>query len=119
MLVIRLQRIGKKHQPSFRIVVAERRSKLGSPPVEDLGFYNSFSKAANVNKERLEHWLKVGAKPTVTVNNFLVKNKVLSVAKLAVKTRRAKGEAEKLVAEPQKSPIPVAPTEAPPEKTAE
>ncbi len=44
MLMLKLKRIGKKHQPSFRIVVAEGRSKLGGPPVEDLGSYNAFTK---------------------------------------------------------------------------
>ena len=88
MLVIRLQRIGKKHQPSYRIAVAERRSKLGAPPAEDLGSYNAFSKAMNVNKERLEHWIKVGAKPTVTLNNLFVSKGILSSAKIPVKMKK-------------------------------
>jgi len=111
MLVIRLQRIGKKHQPSFRVVVAERRSKLGAPPVEDLGSFGS-GKTANVNKERLEYWLKVGAKPTVTVHNFLVKNGALSSAKLPVKMKKAAKAAE----QPQEQ-VPV--KEAPKTENAE
>ncbi len=46
MLAIKLQRGGKKHQPSYRLVVAEKRSKMAAPPVEDLGTYNPFTKKA-------------------------------------------------------------------------
>ena len=68
MLAIKLQRIGKKHQPSYRIVVAERRSKMAAPPVEDLGSYNPFTKAFAVKKDRVAHWMKMGAQPTVTAH---------------------------------------------------
>ena len=84
MLVIRLQRIGKKHQPSYRVAVAEKRSKLGGPPVEDLGFYNPSTKKAVFKNERVSHWLGVGAKPTPTVHNLLVKNGVVAGAKMKI-----------------------------------
>ncbi|MBI3589671.1 MAG: 30S ribosomal protein S16 [Candidatus Liptonbacteria bacterium] len=85
MLAIKLQRIGKKHQPSYRLVVALKRSKLGGPPVEDLGSYNSFTKAVSVKKERVKHWLGVGAQPTVTVHNLLIQGGVITGKKAAVK----------------------------------
>ncbi len=85
MLAIKLQRIGKKHQPSYRLVVAESRSKMAAPPVEDLGSYNSFTKKATIKKDRTEYWLKTGAQPTVTAHNLLVKEGVVSSAKKAVK----------------------------------
>lgn len=85
MLAIKLQRIGKKHQPSYRLVVAERRSKMAAPPVEDLGAYNPFTKAATFNKERISHWVKMGAQPTLTVHNLLVTQGVISTPKKAVK----------------------------------
>ncbi len=84
MLVIRLQRIGKKHQPSYRVVAAEKRSKLGGPPVEDLGSYNPFTKKAAFKNERISHWLSVGAKPTPTVHNLLVKNTVINAPKMKI-----------------------------------
>ncbi|MDO8537052.1 MAG: 30S ribosomal protein S16 [bacterium] len=89
MLAIKLQRIGKKHQPSYRVVVAEKRSKLNGPPVEDLGSYNPATKQLNVAKERVEHWLKVSATPTTTVHNLLVKNGIVSGKKIAVKMKKA------------------------------
>lgn len=101
MLTIRLQRIGKKHQPSFRVVVAEKRSKLGGPPVDDLGAYNPFTKSVAVAKEKVEHWLKSGAKPTPSVHNLLVKQGVISGKKIPVKIRKkVTGAAEESVTRP-------------------
>ena len=88
MLAIKLQRVGKKHQPSYRLVVAEKKSKMAGPPVEDLGTYNPFTKAAVFSKERILHWVKMGAKPTVTVHNLLVGQGIVSAPKTAVKMRK-------------------------------
>ncbi len=66
MLAIKLQRIGKKHQPSYRLVVAVKKSKMIAPPVEDLGSYSSFTKTANFKKDRISYWIGVGAQPTLT-----------------------------------------------------
>ncbi len=73
MLKIKFSRIGRKHQPSYRIVVAERRSKLNGQPVDDLGWYNPKDDTNLVRKDRLEHWMQRGALPTDTVHNFLVR----------------------------------------------
>ena len=89
MLAIKLQRIGKKHQPGYRVVVAERRSKMIAPPVEDLGFYDPFSKAAGIKKERVLHWIKMGAQPTITAHNLLVKQGILTTKSKAVKMKKA------------------------------
>ncbi|MBM3257569.1 MAG: 30S ribosomal protein S16 [Candidatus Liptonbacteria bacterium] len=90
MLVIRLQRIGKKHQPSYRIAVAERRSKVGAPPTEDLGSYEPSSKKITVNKERVAHWIKVGAQPSATIWNLFVKEKVVEGKPRPVKINKPK-----------------------------
>lgn len=92
MLSLRFQRVGKKHQPSFRLVVAEKRSKLNGPPVERLGFYDPLSKNYNLNKERINYWLSVGAKPTTSVHNLLVKAGILKGPKIKVKIRKSKEE---------------------------
>jgi len=89
MLAIKLQRIGKKHQPSYRLVVAERRSKMAAPPVEDLGAYNPRNKAATFAKERVLHWIKMGAQPTTTVHNLLAEQKIIVAPKRAVKMKKA------------------------------
>ncbi|MDO8504778.1 MAG: 30S ribosomal protein S16 [Candidatus Liptonbacteria bacterium] len=84
MLVIRFSRRGKKHQPSFRVVVAEKRSKLTGAALEDLGSYNTFTKKAALNKERINYWIGAGAKLTDTVHNLLVKEKVLDAKKVPI-----------------------------------
>ena len=89
MLAIKLQRIGKKHQPSYRLVVAERRSKMAAPPVEDLGSYNGFTKTATLKKDRASYWLGIGAQPTVTAHNLLVKEGVVKSAAKAVKMKKS------------------------------
>ena len=89
---MKFQRIGKKRQPSFRLVVSEARSKMAGPPVEDLGSYNSFTKAANFKKERVEYWLGVGARPTITVHNLLVREGILKGKKLTVKIGKSKNK---------------------------
>ena len=89
MLAIKLQRIGKKHQPSYRVVVAEKRSKLDSPPVEDLGSYNPDSKNLHVKKDRAHYWIQAGAQPTVTVHNLLVKSGIVEGKPVAIKMPKA------------------------------
>ena len=98
MLAIKLQRIGKKHQPSFRVVVAEKRSKTQGPPVEDLGSYNSFTKKAVLYKERLSHWLTIGAQPTATMHNLLVREGVLLKPKRAIKMKKAEAKPAEVAA---------------------
>ena len=112
MLTIRLQRIGKKGQPSYRLVVAERRSKVGAPPTEDLGAYNPFTKKASFKAERVNHWIGVDASPTVTVQNLLVKNGVVTTPKRRVYMKQAVAK----VVEPEVE-APVVKSEAPAEAT--
>lgn len=94
MLVIRLQRVGRRHQPSYRLVVSERRSKLGGPPVEDLGSYNPFSKTAAFKQERINHWIGIGAKPTVTVHNLLIKQGFVGGPKIKISIPKAEAKPE-------------------------
>jgi small subunit ribosomal protein S16 len=93
MLSIKLQRQGRRHQPSYRVVVAESRSKLIGPPREDVGAYNPFTKAFNVKADRVQYWMGVGAKPTVTVHNLLAKAGVITAKprKIAMPAKKAEG----------------------------
>lgn len=100
MLAIKLQRIGKKHQPSYRLIVQEKREKLNGRSVEDLGWYNPLLKKYEFKKERVEHWIKIGAKPTDTVHNLLITAQIISGKKIAV---HAKSKKKEEVNEPGKS----------------
>ncbi len=100
MLAIKLQRVGRKHQPSYRIVVAERRSKMAAPPVEDLGSYHPETKKIAVKKERISYWMSIGAQPTVTAHNLFVAQGVISSSKKAVKMPKPVAAAEEPAKEP-------------------
>ena len=76
MLAIRMTRVGSKKKPYFRVVVTEARTSRESDFVENLGTYNPRSKPAevNINKDRIEHWLKQGARPSDSVRTLLAKH---------------------------------------------
>ena len=76
MLVIRLRRMGSSKKPYFRVVVTEARSARDSSFVENLGTYNPRLKPArfDLNKERVQHWLKQGARPSDSVRTLLAKH---------------------------------------------
>ncbi|MFH0806159.1 MAG: 30S ribosomal protein S16 [Candidatus Brennerbacteria bacterium] len=118
MLAIKLKRIGKKRQASFRVVVMEKRSKLQGRFVEDLGWANPRTDEQKVNAERATHWLKVGAQPTDTAWNLLVKTGVVRGKKIAVHGKsKQKVEAAKAEAAPAAvaAPAPETPaSETPP-----
>ena len=75
MLAIRLTRIGSKKRPTYRVVVTEARTPRDSRVVENLGYYNPKTQPATlkVDRDRVAHWLKVGAQPSSTVNSLLKK----------------------------------------------
>jgi small subunit ribosomal protein S16 len=74
MVSIKLKLIGKKGQRSFRIIVQEARSKLRGKFIEDLGWYNPHSNQFELKKDRVLHWLGVGARPTATVSQLIKKS---------------------------------------------
>ncbi len=75
MLAIRLTRSGSKKRPTYRVIVTEARTPRDSRVVESLGYYNPRTKPATlkVDRERLAHWLGVGAQPSNTVKTLLKK----------------------------------------------
>ena len=76
MLSIRMTRVGAKKKPYFRVVVAEARSAIQSDVIENLGTYDPRAKPARVviNKERIAHWIKAGAKPSDSVRTLIEKH---------------------------------------------
>lgn len=91
MLVIRLQRVGRKNDPSFRVVVNEKeRSAKAGRIVELLGFYNPRQKKSELKEDRAKYWLSVGAKPSATVHNILVSKRVINAPKIDVSAKSKK-----------------------------
>lgn len=76
MLAIKLQRIGKKGQAAFRLIVGEKRTKLAGRQLEDLGWYNPKSKEGVFDAERVKYWWGKGAQPTQTVKSLLKKRDI-------------------------------------------
>ena len=83
MLRIRLRRVGKKKQPSYRIVVADIRSPRDGKFVEQIGQYNPMTDPPTtaVSEDRARHWLINGAKPSEAVERILQAHGILEKAK--------------------------------------
>jgi len=71
MLAIKFKRIGKRGQASFRVIVAEKRSKVDGRFIEDLGWFNPHTSKSKLNVERVNYWIKSGAQPTPSIKNLL------------------------------------------------
>ncbi len=73
MVRIRLRRVGAKHQPSYRIVAAEKEDPATGDFLEILGHYNPRTRPASVelNEARLFYWLRNGAQPSVSLVKVL------------------------------------------------
>lgn len=75
MLAIRLRRTGSKKRPFYRVVVTDSRTARDSSFVEVLGHYNPRTKpeTLDLRRDRLEHWLKLGAMPSDTVRTLVAR----------------------------------------------
>ena len=82
MLMIRLQRTGRRNEPHFRIVVTEKTTSPRGKYIEAVGFVSPREKRRAVNKERVLYWMSKGAKPSATVTNVLVSEKIIDVPKI-------------------------------------
>ncbi len=92
MLKMRLQRIGRKNSPSYRVVVTDSRNAVSrGRSVELIGSYEPKLGRIQIDAERAKHWLKQGVQPSDTVYNMLVSQKIV--------------EGKKKNALPKKSPI--------------
>ena len=84
---IRLRRVGRKGQPSYRIVVAEHTTPRDGRFIDTIGTYNPRPKETvlAVNAEKVKYWLDKGAQPTDTVRSLLKKAGVYGGAERAKK----------------------------------
>ena len=73
MVKIRLQREGKKKAPFYHIVVADSKSPRDGKIIEQIGTYNPMTNPSEIvlDKEKVEKWIKNGAKPTETVKHLI------------------------------------------------
>ncbi len=115
MLKIRLQKVGKKNSPSFRVVLVEHTFRPQGKFLELLGSYNKVQKQKSFNKERILHWISKGAQLSETIHNMLVDEKIIDKSKVKAWKPKKKAESEK----PAVAPTAIAETPKEEPKTEE
>jgi len=96
MLKIRLQRVGRIHEPSFRLVLTDSKNSTKSGRFKEiLGSYDPRKSGDSLNAERIKYWLSQGAGPTPTIHNLLVKHKIINAKKIDVSAKSKKAQVVK------------------------
>lgn len=120
MLKIRMQRIGRKNDPAFRVVVAEHtRSPKAGNFLERLGSYNPKTKERHLDADRIKHWLSVGAQASGTMHNMLISAGIIAGTKINVLPRKTPIAKEAPVEEAKAAPVEAPATEEVVEATPE
>ncbi len=126
MLKIRLQRVGRKHEPSFRLVLTDSKNSTKSGKyLENLGSYDARrGEKSEFKADRITYWVSKGAQLSGTVNNLLIDKKIVSGKKINVLPLK-KAIVKDVPAEapaapaPAAAPAPEAPVETPAEAPVE
>lgn len=107
MLKMRLQRIGRKNDPSYRVVVTDSRTgPKSNKHVDSIGSYSAKSNMFQADGEKVKDWISKGVQVSPTVHNLLVSNKIIEGKKVNVLPKKSpiideekiKAEAEAKVA---------------------
>lgn len=115
--MIRLQRTGRKHEPTFRVVLTDSKNGPKSGKyLKNLGWYDSRLEndaKKQLDVEEIKAWMSKGAKLSMTLHNFLVSSKVIEGKKLNALPKKTvqKKETEAVVATPAKAKNAQAPVE--------
>ena len=83
MVKIRLQRVGAKKKPSYRLVVADVRAPRGGAFISIIGHYDPLTDPETVviDEEKALNWLRQGAQPTATAARLLSKAGIMEKSK--------------------------------------
>ncbi len=82
MLKIRLQRVGRKHETSFRVVLTDSKNSTKSGRFKEvLGSYDPRKTVDLLKTDRIRYWLDLGAEPTGTVHNLFVTHNIINAKK--------------------------------------
>lgn len=91
MLKIRLTRVGRKHDPSFRLVVTDsRKAPRSGAYLENLGFLDPLKKDSKLKADRVNYWISKGAQISDTAFNLLVSAKIIKGKKKDVSAKSKK-----------------------------
>ncbi len=89
MLKIRLQRVGRKHEPTFRVVLTDSENSTKSGRLKEvLGSYDPRKTKDLLKTDRIRYWLEKGALPTGTAHNLFVTHKIIDAPKINVLPRK-------------------------------
>jgi small subunit ribosomal protein S16 len=90
MLKIRLQRIGRKNDPAFRVVLTDSKNSAKSGKFKEvIGSYNVKQSEVIFKTDRVKYWISQGAQVSDTIHNFLVKQKIIEGKKINVLSRKS------------------------------
>lgn len=90
MLMMRLQRVGRKNNPSYRIVVTDKRTgPKSNKHVDLLGSYNPKLGDVQIDADKAKHWLSKGVQPSVTLHNMLIDQKIIEGKKLNALSKKS------------------------------
>lgn len=91
MLKIRLQRVGRKHEPVFRVVLTDSQNGPKSGKfLEILGSYDARDKnTTKFDADRISYWLSKGAQPSDTIHNLLIDQKIIEAKKINVLPKKS------------------------------
>ncbi len=116
MVIIRLARFGRKNDPVYKIMVAEKGAKVTGRHLDKLGFFKPGAPPQfQFNVERYSFWISKGAQPTTTLKSVLRKNKVDLTATPAA-TASAPAAAKAPAAKAAKAAAPAAAKKSAPKK---
>lgn len=95
MLKIRLQRIGRRNEAHFRVIVTEHtRATNTGDFVERVGTHNPKTKDTQLDAERITHWISKGAQPSDTVHNMLINKGIIKGKKRNVLPKKTVAKKE-------------------------
>ncbi|MFA7000076.1 MAG: 30S ribosomal protein S16 [Candidatus Paceibacterota bacterium] len=96
MLKIRLQRIGRKNDPAFRVLLTDSKNSAKSGKFKEiLGSYNLKKGEVLFKADRIAYWMSHGAQASDTVHNFLVSQKLIEGKKKNVLSKKSPTKARK------------------------
>jgi small subunit ribosomal protein S16 len=121
LVKIRLKRMGTTKRPVYRLVVADSRSPRDGRFIESIGFYDPLPDPAvvRIDTERVQLWLKRGARPSDSARQLLVKEGILAARAFTVTVREPAAEPVQTKANGAAKAAPAAAAEEAPETELE
>lgn len=86
---MRLKRVGRKHDPSYRVVITEDfRGPKSGKYLENIGAYDPRKNTKNIDADRVKYWISKGVQISDTVHNILVSEKIIDGKKINVTAKK-------------------------------